>query len=80
MKWKITKNVDYHHTNQDYLCLVAEWNGDSNFRCRNGDVHDWLPTDAEMLEGLLKWIEISPTAWQLILENVKPVEKLHQIL
>lgn len=80
MKIRKTSKVDSHHTNPNYVCLVVEWNGDVNFRCRNGDVHDWMPTDKEMLELFLEWIQISPTAWPLILDHVKPAEYVHEFV
>lgn len=80
MRIRITSKVDSHHTNPNYRCLVVEWNGEANFRCRGGHVHDWLPTDQELLDLLLAGIEISPTLWPKILEIIKPATKLHQIL
>ena len=80
MKIRKTSRVDSHHTNPDYVCLVVEWDGEANFRCRHGGEHDWMPTDDEMLSLLLEWIRISPTAWQLILDNVKPATHVHQFV
>jgi len=61
MKLRITSKVDSHHTNPNYKCLVAEWNGDSNFRCRPNGSHDWLPRDQELVVLVVAGIRISPT-------------------
>jgi hypothetical protein len=80
MKLKITSKVDHHHTNPRYKCLVVEWNGDLNFRCRGNGVHDWLPTDEEIVEIAAKLSEVSPTFWPKLVEKVKPATYVHDFV
>ena len=66
VKVEVTKDVDSHHTNPDYLTLRVSWNGDRNFRCR-GDVHDWLPTDRELMEVVERLASVSVTFRDMVL-------------
>jgi hypothetical protein len=88
VKWRITSKVDSHHTNPNYKCLLADLLDDPTFHFEfevNWEKKtirlvkaNWMPTDKDFLEGLLEWIQISPTAWELILENVKPAKYLYE--
>lgn len=80
MRLRVTSNVDSHRANPYYKCLVVEWNGEPNFRRRGDGSCDWLPTDQELLDLLVEGIKISPTLWFKILEIIKPVTKLHEVL
>jgi len=80
MEIEVTSKVASHHTNPNYKCLLVKWNGEPNFRCVPIDHHNWMPTDDEMLRLVKAWIDISPTAWPLILQKVKPATYLHEVL
>jgi len=80
VKVRITSNVDSHGANPRYKCLVVEWNGDDNFRCRPNGSHDWLPTDREFIDLVVAGIRISPTLWLKVLEQINPASRLHELL
>jgi len=65
MQFRKSSNVDSHHTNPNYVCLIIEFlKTDSNVRLRYGrdDVLlDWLPTDAEARKFVEEMLKISPT-------------------
>jgi len=80
MEIKTTAHVDSHRVNSEYLCMVVSWNGDANFRCRSDGSHDWVPTDAEMVELIVEGIKTSPTLWAKITERIKPASYVHEFL
>ena len=61
---RVTHNVDSHHTNPEYQCLIVDflWS-DNNIRKRYKEniVFDWLPTDDEILRICKILFDISPT-------------------
>ena len=65
MRLRVSSRVDSHHTNPFYRCLIVEWlPEDLNFRVRPGaaeHIADWLPKDSDILELVVKMLEISPT-------------------
>lgn len=61
MKVELTKDVDSHRSNQNYVTLRIVWNGDKNFRCRGDGSHDWCPTDQELIEIIERLAEVSVT-------------------
>lgn len=64
MRLRVSSQVDSHHTNPLYRCLIAEFlPEDLHFRIRAkpGCVADWIPKDSEILELVLKMLELSPT-------------------
>ena len=67
MKIELTKDVDSHHTNQNYVTLRVVWNGDKNFRCRSDGSHDWCPTDLELIEIIERLTKVSVTFKDMVL-------------
>lgn len=65
MRLRVSSQVDSHHTNPFYRCLIVEWlSTDLNFRLRLGaaeHIADWLPKDSEILELVVQMLRISPT-------------------
>ena len=66
VRLRITDNVDSHHTNPEYKCLVVEFikGEDDNYRHRfnkDGVAFDWLPKDDEIMDICRTMYEISPT-------------------
>jgi len=80
MRLRVSKDVDSHHTNPDYECLIVEWNGEKNFRCRANGSHDWLPTDQELVDLLVASVKISPTLWLKLCAVVKPTSDLTKFM
>jgi len=66
VKVEVTKDVDSHHTNPDYLTLRVSWSGDKNFRCL-GAWHNWVPTDLEGFEFVVKLAAVSPTFRDMVI-------------
>lgn len=90
MRLRFGSEVDSHHTNPDYKCLVVDLLGDPRFHFKL-DIDwekrtvrivkaDWMPTDKDGLEVLLKLIDKSPTFWPKIIENVKPATHAHHFV
>lgn len=82
----ITSKVDSHHTNPNYSCLLINLLGDPTFHVeidwKNRRIikADWMPRNDAMIDANLKWMQVEPNAWYLLLNAVKPKESLHEVL
>jgi len=78
MRLRVSSQVDSHLFNPHYKVLVAEFSPqDSHFRIRAkpGCVADWIPKDSEILELVVKILDLSPSFIQQLQRTLE--EKSH---
>lgn len=83
VEFRRTSKVDYHHTNEEYECLMVVFDCayDSHFRIRNSYSADWIPTDGEAKELVMHLADMSPTFLTWLRTFIQPeITKLHELL
>jgi hypothetical protein len=78
MRLSVTKDVDSHRVNPNYLTLRIEFEipKDDNFRIRSMLEADWCPRDEEIIEVVEKMLDISPSFGPKLAKRLEAKSKL----